>query len=142
MHYAVIYDIDSGTINRIVRDGLIRGTRIEVNGVLAAKAQDGQATTYIRDQDLSSLYTEDGVIVGRYPEDIKDMNPPAHYAQLVDADTGNAINAQVHPFCPLEEQLKILREQVKAILDKLGETSTSNFKKLEQIVDSSIATKE
>jgi hypothetical protein len=61
---------------------------------------------------------------------------------LADKEKADAINAQVHQFCPLEEQLKILREQVKAILDKLGETSTSNFKKLEQIVANSITTKE
>jgi len=31
---------------------------------------------------------------------------------LADKEKADAINAQVHQFCPLEEQLKILREQV------------------------------
>lgn len=58
---------------------------------------------------------------------------PEDRASLVDRDTGQAINAKVHPFVPIEEQIGVLRAQIVYTLNSLGIEATPEFAALNEL---------
>jgi len=97
----------------------------------------------IPDQPLSIAAPEHGIpgeiILGesRYPDAI-----PLRYTeeeicairtQIIDKQTGKAIDEAIHPFASIEEQIGILRDQIVHILNALGIEPTPEFARLNEI---------
>lgn len=89
----------------------------------------------IPNQPTAHLY-EDGEMVGALSGLV--LYTDEEKAQLVDRDTGRAIDEAVHPFAGLEEQIGILRAQIGAILNEIGLEPNSDFDQLNNIVTEKI----
>jgi len=131
---------DNGRIVGLYPNGEIKGRDIYCRGRRVASNVKAN-WDYIPDQDLGALYTEDesGAIVlsGRFPDDVM-LFSAEEQAQLVDRDTGKAIDEAIHPFAGLEEQIGILRDQLVHIVNELGLAPTADFERLNSIAVSKI----
>jgi len=85
----------------------------------------------IPDQDVSHLYDEEGNLHGTLA-DLKQYTAEEK-AALIDRETGQEINKEIHLFASIEEQIGILREQLVHVLNALGIEPTPEFAKLNEI---------
>jgi hypothetical protein len=99
----------------------------------------------IPEQDLSRLYTQPKEGMPRslrsdvfYPRDVTQFTSE-EMAVRADAKTDAAIGATLHPSSPRGEEAAIHREQLQAILDKLGMKPTEKFKALMEIAGKAVA---
>ena len=127
-----------GTILEVVRGGELRDGKLFVNGQEQCVHCD---VAEIPDQDVSHLFVveeKDGEpvrrIVGSYPGDLVTYDQ----GHLVDRDTGLAIDKEIHPLSPIEEQLGILRDQLVQILNSLGIEPTPGFARLNDVAIAAI----
>ena len=88
-------------------------------------------------QDISHLYQGDPPELIGTLDDLT-LYTPEQQAQLIDRDTGKAINEAVHPFAGIEEQLGILRAQIGEILNALGLAPTADFDRLNDVATEKI----
>lgn len=86
----------------------------------------------VPDQPITHLFKGDPPILDATLDDLILYSPEKQIA-LMDRDTGRKINAQMHPFVSVEEQIGILRDQIVCILNALGIEPTEEFTRLNEI---------
>jgi hypothetical protein len=92
----------------------------------------------IPDQDVSALFDNDGAILPCvWPANIAQFTA-TDKAPRTDRDTDVAIGAAMHPFASRGEEAAIHREQIQALLDKLGMKPTEKFALLAKIADKAV----
>lgn len=114
------------------------GVWIDGRKVISRPGQ-GVTALAIPDQDVSHLYQEGPggrTLVGSLADLI--LYSLEEQAQLIDRDTGRAIDEAAHPFAGIEEQIGILREQIGEILNALGLAPTVDFDRLNNIATEKI----
>jgi len=130
----VLYD-DKGTVLGIIPEGKVRGDEIWIGDRRVASGIHCN-WAYVPDQDVSHLYVTDETggssIQARYPDDFT-LFTPKERAALIDRKTGENISEQIHPHCPTEEQIGILRDQLVHVLHALGIEPTEEFARLNEI---------
>jgi hypothetical protein len=102
---------------------------------------------YLPEQDVSGLYEERcaGAMMLRecyYPGKLilfSVEEATVRAGERVDAETDAAIQSALHPVAARGEEAAIHREQLQAILDKLGMKPTEKFAHLAEIADKAVA---
>jgi len=119
-----------GKILDIIPNGEFRDGKIYVQGREVAAGVSCLATL-VPDQPVEHLRDPE---TGLWRGNISDLRQfsAEEKAALIDRETGQAINVNIHPFSPLEEQIGILREQIVHILNTLGLEPTPEFQRLHE----------
>ena len=91
----------------------------------------------VPDQDVSRFYQGDPPEIVGSLDDLKQYTAEEQ-AQLIDRDTGKAIDEAMHPFAGVEEQIGTLRAQIGEILNTIGLAPTADFDHLNNIATEKI----
>jgi len=93
--------------------------------------------SYFPDQETGHLYQGDP------PELVCTLDDLIQYtaiekAQLIDCDTGIAIDKAVHPLAGTDESIGTIRDMVVQIINAIGLAPTADFKRLNEIAIAAI----
>jgi len=125
----VLHD-EAGKIHAIIPNGVRKGNDVYV-GKTKVVAGTKLKSTMVPDQDTSHLYDENGVLVGTL-QDLR-LFTSEEKLQLIDRETEQKINKELHAFAPWGEQIGILRDQLVHVLNALGIEPTPEFAQLNKI---------
>lgn len=130
----VTYD-DSGRVIGIYRHGRVQDGAIYVNGQKVAEGIHCH-WAYVPDQSVAHLYvlSPDGSLElrAKYPDDFV-LFTIEEKQELIDHETEEVINKEIHAFAPIGEQIGILRDQLVCVLNALGIEPTPEFARLNEI---------
>jgi len=126
-----------GRVSQIIQGGEVHDGCVWQNGHKITSGLGGE-WAYVPNQPLN--YEEhDGqiVIAMNYPGDFV-LFSLQELGQIVDLDTGKAINQAVHPFAGTDESIGTIREMVVQIINAIGLEPTADFARLNDIAIAAI----
>ncbi|MDD3494086.1 MAG: hypothetical protein PHZ19_11390 [Candidatus Thermoplasmatota archaeon] len=130
----VLFD-ENGAVIDIIPGGVVKGKNVFVGGIEVAGGVNCRWAV-VPEQDVSRLRVADELGStgwrGQFPEDFI-LYTPEEQDALVDRETCQAINAQIHPFAPIEEQIGIIRTQLVSVMNAIGIKATPEFTKFNEI---------
>lgn len=130
----VLFD-KRGAVMNVIPNGVVKGRNVFVGAMEVAGGVNCRWAV-VPEQDVSRLRVADewGSTSwrGTFPDDFI-LYTPEEQDALVDRDIGQAINAQIHPFAPIEEQISILRAQIVSMLGILGIKAMPEFSAFNEI---------